>query len=658
MNISKHSFHQFEKFLLNSKMTFLSETLKWLPFFSSTEVTALPQYDAKNAIERQREIVSQKEKYRWTTDGIGDASFIDGLPRDEFPELGWVEKMIQTYIRISINRAAVAFDEGTEEFREAKENALSQLAVLSKNLFGKLLQGRCDREDIKETVNELSSMIRGTVTGRGCRLQEYKDHFRVLKPDKVAFQNQFMRDDVFGWYRVAGPNPMRIKKLGGKVKELFPELTDETLRGIQSFAFDSIEELEAENRVFYVDYSDFADIPQGKWIDGTPKDNVYLYSPTALFGVPKELNGRTTVLPLAIRCGQGREKYPMYTPNSKHTDHVTWQAAKLTVQIADAIAFEVIYHLGRVHLLLEVFVCSMNRCLAMNHPLKKLLKVHLYGTAFINYLAVETLVSPGGPIDLTTAPQIETINLIASRSITQPSFQFNDWFPEKEMARRGVLDAQQLSFPYRDDSLKLWKAIQDWVGCYVREYYKSDVDVKNDRELSDWCHDIVNPQAGNLHGFGETAEGQIQTVSYLVKMVSMVVFTATVQHSSVNFSQSKYMQFVPAMPMGGYTPAPMTPKPFQDIDHWIEEMLPDLDKAMMQMETAELIGVMRYTRLGEYGKDLGYLPDNVEAGLQRFQQELSSISVEIEARNRQEQLVGLPVYDVLLPKNIPQSTNI
>ena len=44
---------------------------------------------------------------------------------------------------------------------------------------------------------------------------------------------------------------------------------------------------------------------------------------------------------------------------------------------------------------------------------------------------------------------------------------------------RGIMDAKKLpGFFYRDDSLKLWEAIKDYVSSILSVYYKSDKDIQ------------------------------------------------------------------------------------------------------------------------------------------------------------------------------------
>ncbi|KAI0559269.1 Lipoxygenase [Gracilaria domingensis] len=627
-----------------------------LPFLTKPDVVSLPQND-KNSEERRKEIEQNREVYQWTHEAIADASMIAGLPSAENPELGWVEGLIKVMLRVSANGIAIRVDQFQEDGAALRRQLFSRISSFATGVISKLLSGAFDRQAAKDTAKELEEIVSVHVEGTGNSLNEYKEMFKVFKPDIVATLDQFLRDDVFGWYRVAGPNPMRLTKLDKPVKEMFPELTDDILRGIRAFGGDSIEEMQKEGRLFYVDYPEFSGLKAGVLPDGTKKEGYYIYSPTALFAAPKNLNDRTTVLPIAIRCDQDRS-YPMYTPNLNHTDEITWIAAKQTVQVADGVIHEAVYHLGRTHLLIEVFNGAANRTLAPNHPIMKLLENHFYGTCLINTAAVDLLINPGGTIDKITAPQIEITKQVAASSVNSPSFSFNNWMPDKELASRGVLDAKNIRYPYRDYAIRLWGVVNEWVDAYLSDYYKNDKDVLNDTELEAWCEEIIGADKGNLHGFGDGDSGRIKTKAYLIRVVSMIIFTASVQHAAVNFTQSTLMQFTPAMPLAGFHPPPKTAKPFANLDEWVTNMLPDLDKAKLQMDTAELIGVFQYTTLGEYGRDLNFLSDEVESALKNFQEQLSIVGADIQKDNVVERIAGLPPYTQLVPKNIPQSINV
>lgn len=197
----------------------------------------------------------------------------------------------------------------------------------------------------------------------------------------------------------------------------------------------------------------------------------------------------------------------------------------------------------------------------------------------------------------------------------------------------------------------MWDIINEWVSAYLGSYYKNDMNVLNDSELAAWCKEITDADKGNLHGFGDNESGQVRTLGYLIRAVSTIIFTASAQHAAVNFTQSPLMQFTPAMPLLGLVtglhPPPQTAKPFGD-----------LNERVRKMDTAEMIGVLKYTTLGDYGRSLNFPSDEVELALKKFQEQLGIVGGDIQKSNAVERVAGLSPYTQLVPKNIPQSSNI
>lgn len=614
----------------------------------------IPQNDQTNKDKRANSVSKARERYNWTQESIEGASMIKGFAREAI-EIGWVEQFIPIFTRVVINK--IVYDSG-----ELTETAKAELTAKISNFFlpflTKVAANEFTEDDQVDVVNGLQGFLQNDIETKGGTIDEHKKMFNVIKLDDVTNLNQFLWDDIFGWYRVAGPNPMRLIKVKDEtaLSNMFPEFTDTILKGIDAFGGDTIADMLQENRLYSVSYPEFQGVPTGNDSSGNKKEN-YLYAPDCILGVPKSPSARQTVLPLAIRCDQNKNDFPMYTANSDHTPAITWLAAKATVQVADSVMHEAVYHLARTHLLVGIFICSTHRALPDVHPIHRLLKCHSYGTAFINNLATIALINPGGIIDTITAPDIFDTRNVSADGVNGESSIFNDWFPDVDLHDRGVINSV-LKFPYRDDALKLWDAIVDWVTEYLSAYYKSDSDVTKDYELTAWCAEISDADKGNLHGFGDNGDGKVKTKNYLIRAVAMVIFTATAQHAAVNFTQSAFMQFSPAMPLSGYAPAMNSENPFSSTDDLSRKMFPALDKSYEQLQTAEIIGVLNYGQLGKYGTALDFAPDSVRNALGKFTDRLGIISADIRQRNITEKDAGLPPYNYLAPENIPKSINI
>lgn len=574
----------------------------------------LPQHCGSHVeeVHRKRKIQEHRRIYRFKYEGVGNAALLDSLPASEKPNRRWMAMMKRVE-------------------RECLEN--------SEAIKRKRVESGGDL-DVQRSSDEGYFHV-------------HRSLFDTLSIPSIAMRDSFLRDDVFAWYRVAGPNPMRLRRLNEDVHVAFSGLSDEILRGVPNFAEDSVQAMQEERRLFYVDYPELDELKTGSLPNGTPKESMHIYSPKALFAIPKRPPTQTqTLFPIAIRTSQNIST-PLLTPNQDHTSVGAWCAGKMAVQVADGYTHETVHHFAHTHLLLEATLCASKRTLSEDHPILRLLLPHFEGTAFINEASLRQLVAPGGTIDCITAPQIESTREFSALSLTE-GFSFSDAMPDIDLRNRGVCD-DRLNFPYREDSLRIWGSILRWSTRYIDAFYESDSDVTRDTEVAAWAQEIAN--AGRIRGVGELGDGQIRGKKYLARAVGMIIFTASVQHAAVNFPQETHMQFTPSMPLSGRLPAQGLIN-LDTIEDVAKEMMPSPDQAEKQLNAARMLGVVRYTQLGEYGDALNFANQKVHDGLRMFQVELREIEQRIVCRNGIESDDGLPLYDFLKPSSIPMSTNV
>nr|XP_024000876.1 arachidonate 15-lipoxygenase B-like [Salvelinus alpinus] len=104
------------------------------------------------------------------------------------------------------------------------------------------------------------------------------------------------------------------------------------------------------------------------------------------------------------------------------------------------------------------------------------------------------------------------------------------------------------NFLYRDDGLRLWTSSP---GNVLSQndllLLTCDSDVQKDSELQNWIKDIF------FYGFlAETSTGIPQSfslVTELVKFITMVIFTVSVQHAAVNNGQFDFGGWMPNSPI-------------------------------------------------------------------------------------------------------------
>lgn len=476
--------------------------------------------------------------------------------------------------------------------------------------------------------------------GRPKAMSDYAQQFQAIVVPNVSAVS--ITDAFFARCRIAGPNPLLIQKVN-TLPNHFPvdNARFEKLTGL------SLDAALSSDRVYLVDYQALTSMIGGTY----PAGQKYISPGLALFALGED---RNTLRPVAIQCGQTPGHS---TPIFYRDDGESWELAKIHMQSADGNYHELISHLGLTHLLVEPFVVATHRNLSQNHPLFVLLLPHFQGTLFINQSAITSLIQPGGNVDRLLAGTIESDWAIVANALG--ALDFNAHMLPNDLAQRGVANRDTFpNYPYRDDALLLWSAIEHWVGDYLAVYYNDNTAIVSDMELQAWYRDLVSKEGGCIHGLGESGpngEWGLFTFNYLVKVVTMVIFTGSVQHATVNFPQHEIMSYTPAMPLATYAPAPTQVSGSISPKTALAEM-PPLEMGFVQLVVGQLLGGVYFSRLGEYDRHQTkpYFQDpRVKPLLEAFQTNLREVERTIGTRN-----IERPCYEFLLPSRIPQSINI
>ena len=630
----------------------------------------LPQKtDLVDAAARRLQLIAQQSVYLWTESHID----LSGVPMAAVVppgELPTVEHQLKTATLAveAVTNLAASFAPGAlaSSSLQSLDNLRSRLAATQASFDG-LAAANAGVQTLPSTVAALLGNLSSSLNDIGTQLKQI--HYNLLMqgaqatPAKTVAQYdalfvtiakpsiaQLLHDnDAFAYMRVGGPNPMLIKK-ALELPAKFP-LSDAQYRQAMG-SDDSLLDAAGSGRLYLLDYAGLGSIapagPVSKPLTGTG----YGYAPIALFARPK--SGRSLV-PVAIQCGQDPSTNPIFVridDASNAEAYWAWQSAKTAVQVADFNYHEMFVHLGRTHLMSEAFAMATQRQLATAHPLNRLLSPHLEGAMFINEAAALIIMAPLTTGDVILAAPIDTLQQACGRDRLAYDFYAN--MLPNDLSARGVDNAAQLpDYPYRDDALLVWNAIQQWVGEYVAVYYASDADVTGDYELKAWATELS--VSGKIKGF--TA---ITTRSQLVSVVTAIVFNASAQHAAVNFPQSSVMTYAPFSAGTGDAIAP-SGAAGQTQATW-SQMLPSRIAAQEQILLFHILGGVYYRMLGEYRDNaFPYLPvllDPAIVGpggpLARFRSALAGIESTIQQRN----LARTRPYEYLLPSRIPSSTNI
>ncbi len=486
-------------------------------------------------------------------------------------------------------------------------------------------------------------------------------------------QEVWESDWYFGWLQIAGFNTTNLKGVfpAGKAPELGLELDallkkapfdDSMLRAVSGDPTLTLARAAELGRLYALDLTMLASVPTGS-LHG---DQRYVTAPVALFywnpdprpGYPE---GRGSLQPVAIQLGQKHDPAtcPVFVPGG---DAGKWKLAKYFVLNALAVQHETVAHLGACHLVTETLIVATHRQLAARHPILTLLTPHFRFTLEINQGAKTSLIIPGGVVASVLSPSIEgSLGMVRDARL---AWRFDENLPHRLFELRGV-DASRLpEFPFRDDTLLLWDAIRDFVGAYLERYYESDEDVQKDAEVQAWVQEITSPQAAAFQGlsgltFVDGPDGKvarIDSLDYLVEMVSLMVYTAGPQHANVNYAQYPMMSYLPSVAGTAYAPPPTSAAVANAEAEYLKVLAP-LDVALYQLSFGYLLSSVQYDTFGTYSDNprRPYFADaEAEKASIDFRLALNRIEAEIRKRNDSRPLP----YENQLPSMIPNSISI
>ncbi len=494
-------------------------------------------------------------------------------------------------------------------------------------------KGRLGYDYAMSVVNSaISAYSWGRDKGAKANRLEHYSHFYLWRamPDVAT---RWKTDAEFARQRLNGVNPLLIKRI-----VMIPEnfaVTDERVRGVLPDGV-TLQQLLAEGRLYLCDWAA---------LDGCPVAfGRFLSAPLALFWV----NDAHVLMPLAIQLAQSiAVAKVVFTPADEPW---LWLTARTHVQAADAALHEIVEHLAKTHLVMETVFVSLCRTLPAQHPVHQFLAPHFEGTLFINRSARETMIAPGGPIDRAIAVGTDGAYWLVGEAWRR--FSFADLHLPEDLASRDVADLDALpGYFYRDDAQLLWKAIDAYTGEVLRHFYLDDAAVAGDEQLADWWTELTAADAGGIVGI-PGSDGRFGTFADLHRMITVTMFTATVQHSAVNNGQYDIFGFIPNSPGAMFLPPPTS------FDISSEGLftygLPPFRAAAMQLKLVHLLSAPPISRLGEYRPEFLREHREVRAVIDRFLVALDAIAFRIDERNKQ---TDVP-YTYLQPANIANSISV
>uniref|UniRef100_A0A7N8Y329 Arachidonate 12-lipoxygenase n=1 Tax=Mastacembelus armatus TaxID=205130 RepID=A0A7N8Y329_9TELE len=553
---------------------------------------SLPQLLA----HRKTELQERQKTYRWSTWAPGIPRCIDAKTEADLPQDVRFENEKRSDFEHSLNYALL-------------ELSLKKLAIR----FGKSWN---DLDDFKRIF---------------WKLRIYTIY--VFFDSEYCMKN-WKEDWFFGYQCLNGTNPRMIQRCTKLPKNF--SVTANMVQSSMAPRTNLDKELQAGN-IYLLDYAIMDGIPTNT-INGKPQ---YIAAPFCLlYQHPDE-----GLIPIAIQLEQtpGLDT-PIFLPKDPP---LAWVLAKMWVRHSEFQVFQLLSHLLRTHLVVEVVCVATLRQLPVVHPIYKLLAPHLRYTLEINCRGRTQLLSANVILHVcvkVVSTGGDGLLILAQREykvLTYRSLQPHNDFPD-----RGV--SQLPNYFYREHSLMLWEAIHSFVSGMLSLYYQSDQDVQEDLELQAWIRDI------SQEGFKSSLKSiECLTREELSTLLAVAIFTSTAQHAATNNGQFDWCAWIPN------TPCTMRQPPPTDKDAVTMEMimatLPDVSQSCVQMAITWHLGRTQpdAIALGQYTEE-HFTEGRAKELIDKFRTELKEIEDSILRQNE-----GLDLqYLILLPSRIENSITI
>jgi arachidonate 15-lipoxygenase len=549
----------------------------------------LPQFD-QDKKERDEQLERMRMKYAYSLTYNGQIATINELPKCEKP--------------------------GAYYYFKALSNALGLLPSLPGVLWKTLKHGLL-----------------------GVPFKRVEDYiFFGLSPfPDPKLRTDLWNDKYMAHQCVAGANPVMVE--GVNANNPLPKQF-KLAQAKLSISHEELSEALINDRLYMVNL-DMLKTLQGDLgtVDGHKK---YATTPIALYYLQDDGDLR----PLAIQLdatADTSDDNPIITPAEGNK----WKLARTCFMAADGAVHDLWTHAVQIHYVMEAIILVTYGQLSQKHPLLALIDPHLQHTLNLNsqplYERGKNGKVPG--YGEMFPPNNDTLVKFMGEGMRQ--FKFRERALPNDLKRRHV-ENDQLNYPYRDEGLPMWNAIQKFTREYVDVYYKTDQYVLEDKELQAWAKALGGERANGACGL-EDFPTEFTTKQEVAEIFGQIIFTATAHHSSVHFPQYPYSQFVPNMPNAIYqSPTELLKKELDQAQ--LMQLFPPFKKAFYQSFIYYAVN-FKVSRIGAYPIKM-FCPAAVSV-IEQYQQSLKQVSKE----HREKYRSADKKYPYMDPKNIPNSVS-
>jgi hypothetical protein len=227
-------------------------------------------------------------------------------------------------------------------------------------------------------------------------------------------------------------------------------------------------------------------------------------------------------------------------------DDPNWEAAKKLALCAATTYASLIRHFNWVHLAVGgPFAIATRNCLPANHPLRRLLWPHMFGTQYSNQLITKGQMVQGGDFETIFSFTRNGMYKLFEDSYEQYDIKSLD--PELDAELRGIKDAG-FDTPALANRKAHFDVMHAHAVNYLQIYYTSDAELSADPSVIAWTdalNEMVPNRVAGLLGDAVTLDG-------LARLIAALICMATVEHEILGTGLWNYQMWTHVQPVRVY----------------------------------------------------------------------------------------------------------
>lgn len=223
-----------------------------------------------------------------------------------------------------------------------------------------------------------------------------------------------------------------------------------------------------------------------------------------------------------------------------------WELAQRIALCAATTHVSLVRHFNGVHLAAGgPFAIATRNNLPAEHPLRRLLWPHMYGTQYSNQIVTRGQMAKGGDFETTFSFTHSGMCKLFAETYDQYDITVLD--PERDAERRGINDAG-LDTPALANRRALFEVMHSHTQRYLQLYYDTDEKLRGDANFQAWIDELDQLVPNGVRRL----LGPDLNIANAARLLAALIYMATVEHEILGTGLWNYQLWTNVQPVRVY----------------------------------------------------------------------------------------------------------